>query len=215
MLLLAGLCLANFRPFNSGFRGEYYVSLVLTLITAGAGAWGCWRLARPEPPGAPGDWEATLQRAVRIAPLVYLGVLVLWMVPGAFARGFWTAAGLTAMAGLIIADALVGWFMYRLARRTNDRFLMLHARVVMWAFPLAQLVSILWSLIAPLIDDRAARLWAYSMYGIFTWLGGIAVYLTLLLLGRMYEVLRAAARAGDAGRTAIDSEKSLADAQPT
>jgi hypothetical protein len=198
MLLLAGLCLTNFRPFNSGFAGDFYVSIVVMIVTGAVGAWGCWRLARPEPPGAPADWEATLQRALRIAPLVYVGVLVLLMVSEAFGRGFWKVAGVSAMASLVISDALVGWFLFRLARRASDRLLTFHARAAMWALPLAQLVYFVWGLVWPLISDRAVQVWAYSVYGVLSWVGGIAVYVTLLLLGRMYEVLRAAAKAAEA-----------------
>src|SRR5437763_3182735 len=73
MLLLGALCLANFQPLVYSLR-QFQVWNVMGILVCLASVWACWRLAKPEPPGPPADGEATLQRALRLAPVIFAAI---------------------------------------------------------------------------------------------------------------------------------------------
>jgi hypothetical protein len=198
MLLLGALCLVNIQPDRYRL-GWVVVSNVLSLATVAAMVWACWRLATPEPPGPPTDGEATRQRALRAAPIVYGAVVLGGVFSNAFNRTALGIASIVAIVALIAANGLVAYFLYRLARRTNDRLLTLHARVVLWSFPVSQASNVLFSF-APLFINSHSDVsgqFIFTLLGVVNWILGVSVYLALLLMGRMHEALRAAARVAE------------------
>jgi hypothetical protein len=197
MLLLGALCLVNFQPFTYSYS-SFQAWIVLGILVSAATVWACWRLGKAEPSGPPGDGEATLQRALRLAPIIYTLIRIGSLLSGSFSTTALGIIGVTAVVSLLLTNALVGWFILRLARRSNDPRLILHARIVAWAFPLSQASDVLLYLVSLMINryDISPIIFA-NVIGVTRWILGAAVYYTLLLLGRMHEVLRAAAKVAE------------------
>ena len=198
MLLLAALCFVNDQPFSYRFGGVA-IWMVLAILMAATSVWACWRLSTPEPPGPAADGEATRQRALRLAPIIYAAVIIGSLVSNAFNQTVLGVASMAAMVSLIVTNALVAWFLYRLARRSTDRLLILHARVVLWTFPVSQAGNLLFNLVGLVFfNEGTNREWLYTLFGVIHWLLGLSVYVALLLMGRMHEALRSAARLAEA-----------------
>lgn len=198
MLLLGALCIVNFQPFNYSLR-EFQVWIVMGIVASLASVWACWRLATPEPPGPPADGEATLQRALRLAPIIFAAIQIGSLVSGRLGNSILTVIGIFALASILITNALVGWFILRLARRTNDRSLIRHARLVAWAFPLSQAGDLLLYFLGLFVSRiDMPQIVFVNVAGVLRWVLAAVVYCTLLLLGRMHETLRQAATNGKA-----------------
>jgi hypothetical protein len=198
MLVLASLCLINYQPYSGYYNGGFQAAMILAMVAAVISVWGCWRLARPEPPGPPADSEATFQRALRIAPAIYALILIGTLVRAGFGRGFWDIAGIVATVSIVITNALVARVMFHIAKRTRDSWLILHARIVLWAFPLAPLAPFIFGFGMSRIFSSPIPQWVFLVISILNWILSIAVYATLLLMGRLHETLRAAAKVSEA-----------------
>jgi hypothetical protein len=109
------------------------------------------------------------------------------------------SVALGAVVCLVAATALVGLFLRDLARRSRDRSLLLHARIVLWAFPLTQVGEFLGQFLVGLfVRGGNPGEWVYLIPGALNYVVGLAAYAAVLLLGRTHEVLRAAAHLADA-----------------
>jgi cytochrome b561 len=208
MLLLGALCLVNFQPFNYSLRG-FQVWIGFGILLSIATVWACWRLATPEPPGPPADGEATLQRMLRLAPIIYAAVRIGSLVSSSFHPTLISVIGITALVCLLLTNGLVGYFLLRLARRSNDRQLILHARIVAWAFPFSQAGDVLLYFVGFIFSrTELSQAIYYNTLGVLHWLLAAVVYFTLLLMGRMHETLRAAAKTAEAEQTVSNSPTS-------
>lgn len=201
MLLLGALCLVNFQPFTFSLGG-FQVWIAFGILASLVSVWACWRLATPEPPGPPADGEATLQRMLRLAPAVFAAFRVCSLVSSRFHPTLLSVMGITALVSLLLTNGLVGYFLLRLARRSNDRHLILHARIVAWAFPFSQAGDVLLYFTGFVISRNDLSQTVYSnVVSVLNFLLAIVIYLTLLLMGRMHEQLRAAAKTAETEMT--------------
>jgi hypothetical protein len=209
MLPLAALCLAQAHPYRDTLR--YPAEGFLTVAATALGAWACWRLSMPDPAAiASDDREATLQRGLRLAVLLLTGIRLLGVLNTFVHPAAGLTAGLVAMACLFAAEVMVGLFLLRFARRAADPSLVRHARLVLWAFPLAQAAELLGPVLTAAVyreGDYGNRLSLFNnLITVVNYLLGAAVFAAALLMGRMHEVLRAAARLADARVTSSDAQ---------
>lgn len=196
MFPLAAVGLMHFHPASD--RIAVLVMFPMTTLAALVAVWAVWRLTTPDPAATPNDRDTTLHRALRLAILVYAGARVVWflnlMAPRAAA-----GAGLVSLGCLIAAAFIVCYILLRFARRSNDPSLVRHARLVLWTFPISQTSERL----APFLVLMLARntdpdsRWVFGIESMIYFILGIAVFVLLLLLGRLHEVLRRAADAAE------------------
>jgi hypothetical protein len=199
MVLLVAFVLVNHVPYV-GRLGGTAVWTALSIVATLVAAWGCWRLATPEPASPPDHGHAFRQRALRLAAVVLALFIVGMHVRALLHPALVVSVALGAVVCLVAATALVGLFLRDLARRSRDRSLLLHARIVLWAFPLTQVGELLGQFLVGLFargEDPPGD-WVYLIPGALNYAVGLAAYAAVLLLGRTHEVLRAAAHLADA-----------------
>jgi hypothetical protein len=174
--------------------------VLLVLPVAVAIARGCWLLATPERPETVDTTQGTLLRALRVIPIIYAATVPVTyglIPPGALDRRLWGLVDLVAMGAMLFTVWAVSFFIARLARRTFDRTLVTHATIVLWALPTSTLLKYaVPPMMAALRRDNFdyPRSPAMILWTLLNWLSVAAAFATVLLLGRMHEALRAAAR---------------------
>lgn len=182
-----------------------YTGHVLAIAATAAVLVGCWRLSVPEPGATSVDEGGSIRRGLRLAALVLLvlNVAALPFVHRATGLNFESPSGLLVFAPLIllsVTDILALMLLWHLARRSGSRSLRAHARVVLYVFPVLPLRGLLFFWISP-VDAGGIREYVMAFYQAVDFFTAAALFAMLLLLGRMYEVLRAAAAvSADAAR---------------
>jgi hypothetical protein len=198
---LAALCINRIsRPdfLYPNYPVAAYIGHALNIVAAGLALFACWQLSTPDARStAPGDEDGSIRRGLRLAAVVLLGLNVaafplFHRAPvSPYGRPTWLL-----MYALPIAFAATQFLalllLARLARRSGSRSLQTHARVLLYVFPTLPLVGMLLYSI-PILDLREFAEVAMAIYQTLGFLGGVALLAMLILLGRMYEVLRTAA----------------------
>lgn len=183
MLLLGALAVA--AP-SYGRLLDWY-SYALRAVGAVLGFYAIWRLTRPDPHNLT-DRDGAVRRGLLV---VGIGCFVLSLYKPAGEEYMYdlmpSAVMLLRLGGAVVQWWLVLLLVSRFAARTQNRFLQKHARVCLWAFPISQVAPWLAWLILQRVETVAA--YVSSTVG---WLGSFILLATLMLLGRMHEVLRSA-----------------------
>jgi hypothetical protein len=191
---LAALCINRIsRPdfLYPNFPVAAYIGHALNIMAAGLALFACWQLSTSDARSTEGaDGDGSIRRGLRLAAVVLLGLNVAafplfhraptWLLSYAVPIAF---AATQFLALLLLA---------RLARRSGSRSLRTHARVLLYVFPTLPLAGMLLYSI-PIFDLREFAEVEMAIYQTLGFIGGVALLAMLILLGRMYEVLRAAA----------------------
>ncbi len=188
MPMLAALCMLNFAPNLSTWTA--WLSYGMGLLLAGVNVWACYRLGKPDP-ADPVDRYGSVRRGVFLASIA-LSICVAIQMPhtdavSSYPFSTWKIWVQIPLQGV---NAFLALFLTaHLSRRAGNRSLHMHARIALWTFSLAQPGYLLFFL----VDFRSIPEIAAYLYSIYTCVAQAALFLTLILLGRMYEVLRNAA----------------------
>ncbi len=202
---LAALCVTNvirsdFSYMN--FRAAAYTGHALTIAASGVALLACWHLSVPDTSSSPAaaDEDGSIRRGLRLAALLLLilNVAALPLFHRAPGSPFERPSGPPTFARPIVlaaAQFLALLLLTRLAHRAGSRSLRTHARALLYVFPALPL-AVLLLYRTPFFDVRAFAEVAMAVYLAFDFFAAAALFAMLILLGRMYEVLRAAATAG-------------------
>lgn len=178
MLLLASLAIT---PPYAYFHPWYGYSL--RLVQAIVGLVGVWRLTRPDPADLferDGPWR----RGLLAVGIAYVITSVL-MPDDRYESIAATVSAVSARyLSLVVLWGLALLMIWRMANRTGDVFLKQHAKLCLWAQPAVTLLMPVFWLVFP--DPREVGM-IISL--LVSWIGSITTIVTVLLLGRMFEVL--------------------------
>lgn len=181
MLFLAVLAV---NPPGYSYWNPWY-SYALRLIAAIIGLIGVWRLSRPDPAEVlerDGPWR----RGLIVVGFINAGAA--FFMPE---DRYDNLLGSLSVLSVRFFSLIVLWWMVlliiaRLASRTQDAFLAQHARLCLWTQPgVTLLTPVLWLLFQQPND------FTRFLYTFMSWIGSVTAVVTVLLLGRMFEVLRA------------------------
>ena len=206
---LAALCVTNAVRSDFGylnFPAAAYTGHALSIAASALALVGCWRLSVPdERATATDDEDGSIRRGLRLAAtlLVLLTVAALPFFHRAPTSTYERPTGPLTFArpvALAITDFLALLLLARLAHRSKSRSLYAHARAVLYVFPFLPLGALL--LYAPaIVDVRAMVQFVFAIFQAFDFFAAATLFAMLILLGRMYEVLRAAAAAATSAPT--------------
>jgi len=198
MPMLAATWFLDTSLVQYGWAG--WVNYGILMLVACVNVWACYRLGRVDP-SEPTDQYGTVRRGVLLASIA-VTVSAACHLP----REDFRVASSYSMSDpriwvhppLMAINAFLALFLVaHLSRRSGNLSLTRHARATLWVAPLARPLL----LVLYLIDWQTMRdaLNAVSIIQRVVLQAGVVLMLTLL--GRMYEVLRAAARVSE-GRLA-------------
>jgi hypothetical protein len=196
--LLCALFLLNVHSADGNSIAQYWglgwVGPSIGVAIAIVAAFACFRLAIPDPKAgvADSDLDGTYRRGIRFSALGMAALTVLVM-----GLTLWWTLGRSGMVLLLIAtpvfiavtNLLALLFVARLAQRSKDRLLRRHADVVRYTFPLLPLLDFLLLFMGGPFGDEARSLYYATLY----WIRPAALCATVLLVGRVFEKLKAAA----------------------
>ncbi|MDB5320005.1 MAG: hypothetical protein JWN40_1636 [Phycisphaerales bacterium] len=206
---LAALCVTNvvrsdFRYLN--FPATVYIGHALNIAASGVALLACWRLAVPDPRSTTGaDEDGSIRRGLRLAALLLLllTVAALPFFHPAPESIYDRPTGPLTFARpvlLTLTDFLAMLLLARLAHRSASRSLRTHARAVLYIFPPLP-IAVLFLYRTPFISFEPFAEVAPVILQVFDFVAAAALFAMLILLGRMYEVLRAAAAAAASAAT--------------
>jgi hypothetical protein len=218
MLLLLGLCLANYSPgLRGGFGPSSLILSYLPLVACLVGAAGCWRLATPDPAGLPDQDRGMLHRSLRLVATLVVVSSVVVPLDAVVHPALWRTAALAGFGCLIATNVLVGLFTLGIARRSRDAVLIRHARIVLWSFPVIQISSLLaqfgFAFVLQLTDSFGESV--VGLLGLLNFALSVAAYVAAFFFGRMHEALRAAARVSAARPDPVSAELAPPPAVPS
>ena len=184
---------------------RWAMPLLFTFASSAALLYACWRLGTPEGDEPPEDMLGTQQRAVRLAGIAAAGLAVLDVISYVF-DGLWkfrSDLALGAMffirsAVIVVLDWLVVMLVYRLARRVRpaEPSLIGHAKLVLWALPIAHLALVLTGLASLLIEPGASESASNVIATVWTviqWCSPVVIMAFAMFCGRMHQALARAA----------------------
>jgi hypothetical protein len=194
MFLLAPLALVTFTPqmFGMSWQLAQGLRLATMVVTVYAAA----RLSAAEPPGPVVNRSDPWRRSLLVATAFCAGTIAyMTFSSNDLDYRVHTLLGLAFIIALAAAHWLVGVYLHRLADRAGDGSLAAHARLVRWAAPGQVLAQTAVRFVAALARDEDVR---WVILGLLDWaVAGVALTY-VLLLGRLHETLRAAARVAEA-----------------
>jgi hypothetical protein len=206
---LAALCINRIsRPdfLYPSYPVAAYIGHALNILAVGLALFACWQLSTSDARSTESaDGDGSIRRGLRLAAIVLLGLDVATfplfhraaVLP--YGRPTWLLSYALPIA-FTATQFLVLLLLARHARRSGSRSLRTHARVLLYVFPTLPLVGMLLYSI-PFFDLREFAEVAMAIYQTLGFLNGVALLAMLILLGRMYEVLRAAAAAAASAST--------------
>ena len=209
MFLLAPFALLVFGPSSYRYTFELgaLVRLAIIVVTVVA----AFRLSAPEVSVVAVDrasdaWRRALLASALAHAIVSITVTAIAIsvsatfrttgdMPGFIYDSWWRlVVGLGTIAYLALTT-LFPLYLYRLARRGIDRPLAAHAKLVCWALPG---VTVAQYGLPCLRFDHLHESVTMGISDLLNWCVGAASLAYLLLLGRLHETLRAAARVAEA-----------------
>lgn len=158
---------------------------------------GVLRLSAPElPAAAAGTPFDSWRRGIRAAAVILAAIYAFTLAMPRIDYRMLELLAFLGIAALLALDWLVGVFLYRLAVRSGDGAIMAHARFIRWALPLQYAVYIAFGILTRVASDNIMII--EQVVTALYWIGSIVAIIYVLLLGRMHEMLRSAAKSADA-----------------
>jgi hypothetical protein len=186
MFLLMALPVVQYADADY-IRYRRYVGFPITLGLLAVAAWACWRLSSPEPERDRSDNQSILARGVRVCSLALVVLVAIaqlsyrrYPAPPIFLYG--------VLGSLVTLCWLAPTLVMHLARRAGRSSLTTHARLIVWALPIAAIIRH----VVPLLpigfpyEPGVGQV----LYAVVTWVGSFAVFAAVALFARMHEVLR-------------------------
>jgi len=186
--MVAALCFLGFCATTLGYAK--WLSYSMQFLMAGINLWGSYRLGQADP-ADPTERYGSVRRGVFLASIaVLISIALQWPHLDTFqfsgSAQFWLWVRV-ALVG--INTCRVFFLLAHICRRTGNKSLYKHARASLWAVSLAQPGYFMFLL----FDFRRFAESAPYIYSAYSYLVQAALFLALILLGRVYEVLQAAA----------------------
>jgi hypothetical protein len=184
---LGALCILSFAPTASSLA--FWFAYGMSVLFSAVNVWNCHRLGRADP-ADPTDRYGSVRRGVLLASIVVLisvGIGMPRVSRFAFSASaqFWIWFRVFALA---INTFLALFLVAHICRRAGRKGLHKHAQFSLWTFSFTQPGYLFFFLVqAREFPETVA--YVYSAYSYFTY---ATLFLTLILLGRVYEVLQMA-----------------------
>ncbi len=198
MLILAAV--GQLRPGSESSYGPVSAHTVFHIVMLVAAVVGVFRLSAPELPaaaiGVPFD---SWRRGIRAAAVISAAIYAVTLVSPRIDFRLLEILSFVAVASLLALDWLVGVFLHRLAVRSGDLGIIAHAHFVRWALPLQYALYIALGILSRVATNATI---AEHVITTIYWLGSIVSIIYVLLVGRMHEMFRSAAKSAEASSAA-------------